>query len=130
MEKAEKLQVAQNYIDGMNTLTIRFAPYGIDKNTGKYIKKPDGERYFSSSELKYIKKIHDDINDGLKLKLNEDQQEVTDFDGAQNGKPIKTKAKEKMKEKYPDESDMDDIVDVYFLTENKDKVGDKAKKVK
>jgi hypothetical protein len=135
MNKNEKLEVAQNYIDGLNILTIRHGAYEIVDGEArplpakaKYVKKAG--RYFSKEELKLMKKIHDDINDGMKLKLNEDENEATDFDGAAKGKPLVTKARAKMKEKYPDEEDIDDIVGVYFDTKNKDKVGEKAKKVK
>lgn len=129
MRKEDKLLTSQRYIDGMNVLTQRFAPYGVDENK-KYIKKPEGEPYHTKAELKYMLQLHEEINSGMKLKLDEQEKEVTDFDGATNGKPLVTKARTKMKEKYPEEEDMDDIVGVYFDSKNKDKVGDKAKKVK
>jgi hypothetical protein len=135
MNKEKKIEVAQHYIDGLNILTIRHGAYEIVDGEARplpaKVKYPKMQGlYLSKEELKYMKKIHDDINDGMVLKLNEDENEVTDFDGATKGKPLVTKARAKMKEKYPDEEDMDDIVGVYFDTKNKDKVGDKAKKVK
>lgn len=129
LETNEKLEVVQDFIDGMNSLTIRFAPLGVDSE-GKYIKKAGG--YFSGAEIKYVKEIHEDITDGMITKIDAENNTYSDFDGATKAKPLKTKAKEKMKEKakYVDEEDMDAIVDVYFDNKNKDKVGDKAKKVK
>ena len=129
MNKADKKYIAQKLIDGLNLLTIRYAPEGEETVEGqqKYTKKQGN--YFTKAELKYMLKIHKEINAGLKIKLDEESNEITDFDDQVQGKPDKDIAKAKMKEKYPNDSDITDIVDVYFLVKNKDKVGDPAKKV-
>ena len=119
MNKTEKLKVAQYLIDGMNELTIRFASAGVDAN-GKYIKKV-GE-YHTKQEIKDMKKIHDSILDGMKTKKDENDKDYTDFDGAVSNKPLITKGKEKTNDKHGEDTDLDDIVAVYFLAENKDKV--------
>ena len=40
--------------------------------------------------------IHHDINNGLKIKLDEEENEITDFDGQVEGKPDKDVAKAKL----------------------------------
>lgn len=127
MNKADKIKVAQKLIDGMNTLTIRFCPDGVN-GTGKYIKKAGG--YHTKQEIKDIKKIHDRINDGMKTKKDDKDKAYSDFDGATKGKPLISKAKEKLAVEFEIEEDLNDIIDVYFDEKNKDKVGDKAIKVK
>lgn len=127
MEKSEKLELTQHFINGMNELTARFAPLGTETINGgkRYIKKEG--RYFSKSEVKKMIKLHDDINNGFVLKLDENENEVTDFDDAAKGKPNKAKANAKMLEKYPDENDLADIIDLFFDEKNKNKVGKSRK---
>ena len=129
MNKADKKYIAQKLIDGLNLLTIRFAPEGIQDINGQKRYNKNVGNYFTKAELKYMLKILKEINAGLKIKLDEESNEITDFDDQVQGKPDKDIAKAKMKEKYPNDSDIADIIDVYFLVKNKDKVGDKAKKV-
>jgi hypothetical protein len=133
LTKEEKKEIVQYFVNGKNVLDIRFNPLGTDEKS-RYKKKAG--RYFTGAEMKYMKSLHDEINEGFKTKTKidpetEEIEEYSDFDkknGAKNKPDIEgASVKMKEKEKFKDDPDLNDILAVYFDDKNKDKIKDKIK---